>query len=581
MEFGSRKNNLNMNKELQAEAARIREKYPGRITVFVERAAKTDIPDIDKKKFSVPGDTTVGQFVHIIRKKIKLSPDKAIFIFVKNILPSTAALMSAIYEEHKAEDGILYMTYSGENAFGSSLNGEPIIDGQVLPYHPKHHDLYHRTAKAIIQEIKDDPNGSLAHAAYEKMLLHYYSKEIRKLNNEGKTLMLKGLLLPKGVMKRNLTSPSPRLIMIRGGRGGLALEPEELVGNDQLFYGYDAKLCVVARFISDGRVDFQAMQQTLVALRKSGMGIYIKDLEANLFLFQFYHEVDIKRIMEGCPWSFNMRALIMARMKEGDNHRNVDLNKMDIWVQIYDLKAELMTERILKQVGNYIGTYVSSCPSNFVGVWRDYLRVQVSIDVPKPLKKRMKVRKSGEEWDGINFKYENVLPFCFICELLGHSDKYCSSLFVTKESDIVRPCGELMRAPFRRHVKSIDAKWLCNGSEGADRRATREGSQNSFKGSGNSYDPRFTPVSRGTDIEGLRDGTNIMPTNIRKEVIVIKSKKCRTEGNVDDPMGMSIEVMMDSEEEDNVSNKQSDPEDRMDSKNVSGASTQGGTRLAL
>ncbi|XP_074375432.1 autophagy-related protein 8d-like [Apium graveolens] len=112
-----------MNKELQAEAARIREKYPGRITVFVERAAKTDIPDIDKKKFSVPGDTTVGQFVHIIRKKIKLSPDKAIFIFVKNILPSTAALMSAIYEEHKAEDGILYMTYSGENAFGSSLNG--------------------------------------------------------------------------------------------------------------------------------------------------------------------------------------------------------------------------------------------------------------------------------------------------------------------------------------------------------------------------------------------------------------------------------------------------------------------------
>ncbi|MQM10564.1 hypothetical protein Taro_043457, partial [Colocasia esculenta] len=103
----------------QAEASRIREKYPDRIPVIVEKAEKTDIPDIDKKKYLVPADLTVGQFVYVVRKRIKLSPEKAIFIFVKNILPPTAALMSAIYEENKDEDGFLYMTYSGENTFGS------------------------------------------------------------------------------------------------------------------------------------------------------------------------------------------------------------------------------------------------------------------------------------------------------------------------------------------------------------------------------------------------------------------------------------------------------------------------------
>jgi len=95
----------------------------------------------------------VGQFVYVVRKRIKLSPEKAIFIFVKNILPPTgenlyfgnvflsyfvhnlhiyhfsgserlfgrsaAAMMSAIYEENKDEDGFLYMTYSGENTFGA------------------------------------------------------------------------------------------------------------------------------------------------------------------------------------------------------------------------------------------------------------------------------------------------------------------------------------------------------------------------------------------------------------------------------------------------------------------------------
>ncbi|CAN6821000.1 unnamed protein product, partial [Brassica oleracea] len=88
------------------------------LSVIVERAEKSDVPDIDKKKYLVPADLTVGQFVYVVRKRIKLSPEKAIFIFVKNVLPPTAAIMSAIYEEHKDEDGFLYMSYSGENTFG-------------------------------------------------------------------------------------------------------------------------------------------------------------------------------------------------------------------------------------------------------------------------------------------------------------------------------------------------------------------------------------------------------------------------------------------------------------------------------
>lgn len=38
---------------------------------------------------------------HTYRKRIKLAPEKAIFIFVDDILPPTAALMSSIYDEHK------------------------------------------------------------------------------------------------------------------------------------------------------------------------------------------------------------------------------------------------------------------------------------------------------------------------------------------------------------------------------------------------------------------------------------------------------------------------------------------------
>ncbi|KAF8030127.1 hypothetical protein BT93_E2533 [Corymbia citriodora subsp. variegata] len=102
----------------RAEAARIREKYPDRIPVIVERADRSNITDIDKRKYLVPADITAGQLVYVVRKRIKISPEKALFIFVKNTLPPTASLMSAIYEEFKDEDGFLYLTYSGENSFG-------------------------------------------------------------------------------------------------------------------------------------------------------------------------------------------------------------------------------------------------------------------------------------------------------------------------------------------------------------------------------------------------------------------------------------------------------------------------------
>ncbi|GMI73567.1 autophagy 8f [Hibiscus trionum] len=104
----------------RAEAARIREKYPDRIPVIVEKAERSDIPTIDKKKYLVPADLTVGQFVYVIRKRIRLSAEKAIFIFVDSVLPPTGAIMSTIYDEKKDEDGFLYVTYSGENTFGSS-----------------------------------------------------------------------------------------------------------------------------------------------------------------------------------------------------------------------------------------------------------------------------------------------------------------------------------------------------------------------------------------------------------------------------------------------------------------------------
>jgi GABA(A) receptor-associated protein len=108
----------------KSEAERIRAKYPDRVPVICEKADRSDIPDIDKKKYLVPADLTVGQFHYVIRKRIKLAPEKALFLFCSNSIPPNASLMSTVYEEQKDEDGFLYIQYSGESTFGNDDVGD-------------------------------------------------------------------------------------------------------------------------------------------------------------------------------------------------------------------------------------------------------------------------------------------------------------------------------------------------------------------------------------------------------------------------------------------------------------------------
>ena len=100
---------------------RIKEKYTDRIPVIVEKKNVSDgLPDIDKKKFLVPQDITVGQMAYVIRKRIKLQPEQALFIVCNGKMPPTSELLSGLYEREADSDFFLYLSYVGEVAYGLS-----------------------------------------------------------------------------------------------------------------------------------------------------------------------------------------------------------------------------------------------------------------------------------------------------------------------------------------------------------------------------------------------------------------------------------------------------------------------------
>ncbi|MED6284468.1 Gamma-aminobutyric acid receptor-associated protein-like 1 [Characodon lateralis] len=103
----------------RAEGERVRAKHPDKIPIIVERALRSRAPELDKKKYLVPSDLTVGQLCFLIRQRMSLRPEEALFFFVNNSLPPSSCPLSTVYEEHHEEDLFLYMTYSNESVYGA------------------------------------------------------------------------------------------------------------------------------------------------------------------------------------------------------------------------------------------------------------------------------------------------------------------------------------------------------------------------------------------------------------------------------------------------------------------------------
>ncbi|MBA0573339.1 hypothetical protein Golob_000617 [Gossypium lobatum] len=58
---------------------------------------------------------------------------------------------------------------------------------------------------------------------------------------------------------------------------------------------------MVGCFLTASLVNFHAMRNTLANMWHPVKGVVISDLGENRFLFKFYHEVDINRVINGAP----------------------------------------------------------------------------------------------------------------------------------------------------------------------------------------------------------------------------------------------------------------------------------------
>ncbi|XP_019191497.1 PREDICTED: uncharacterized protein LOC109186037 [Ipomoea nil] len=205
----------------------------------------------------------------------------------------------------------------------------------------------------------------------------------------------------------------------------LAIEEEEDVGLEPV--GNDVGVVAeeeerswvcVGRFLTSKVIKLEYMRQVMASVWQPVLGMQATEIRPGVFMFIFFDETDMRRVLDEGPWSFDNNTLVFRHVMVGVRPGDVELTSVDMWVQMYDLPVGYTSDVVLEQAANFIGTFVKMDDCFPGAPWKTFHRVRVSIPVDKPLKRRMKLIKRDKTSCWVNFRYERLHTFCFYC---GHS----------------------------------------------------------------------------------------------------------------------------------------------------------------
>lgn len=91
-------------------------KFPTKVAIIVERASNQDsqLAQLANPKFLMPKAFSVGEVLSVVRSKLNMSKEKGLVLMEskgKYILKASHNI-GDVYEQHKDEDGFLYLLYA-------------------------------------------------------------------------------------------------------------------------------------------------------------------------------------------------------------------------------------------------------------------------------------------------------------------------------------------------------------------------------------------------------------------------------------------------------------------------------------
>lgn len=130
------------------------------------------------------------------------------------------------------------------------------------------------------------------------------------------------------------------LIQISSGDGGIP------VGQS---------LCLVGKVWTRKSFNVFGLLETMKKLWNPTYGVTCREIESNLFSFQFSSRKDVDLVLAREPWTFNKHILVLKEAKPDLQPSAMAMDNVPFWIRLYDVPLAGRREETLTQIGSRFG----------------------------------------------------------------------------------------------------------------------------------------------------------------------------------------------------------------------------------
>nr|XP_023873652.1 uncharacterized protein LOC111986250 [Quercus suber] len=117
--------------------------------------------------------------------------------------------------------------------------------------------------------------------------------------------------------------------------------------------------------------------------------------------------------------------LVLHKLKTGEAVGKINFDRMTLWIQLHSIPTMYQTKEVGYSIGATIGSVESVDVDEKGFCLGNYMRIRVTIDISTPLCRGRKVRLGGSSQFWVDFKYERMPIFCYLCNMVTHDKNDC------------------------------------------------------------------------------------------------------------------------------------------------------------